>query len=165
MSEIVLILARAEGGVIGHRGVMPWHLPEDMARFRRLTQGAPVVMGRKTWDSIPPKFRPLAGRTNVVVTRQAGWQADGAVTAPSLESALAVTQASPVVWIMGGAQIYAQALPLAHRVELTDIHAVYEGDAHAPTFGPEWQEAAREDHVAANGLRYSFVTLKKPKGD
>lgn len=161
MSEIVLILARATNGVIGKDGVMPWHLPEDMARFRRITQGAPVVMGRKTWDSIAPRFRPLAGRRNVVVTRQAEWRAEGAERAASLTAALALTADAPVVWIMGGAQIYAQALPLAQRAEITEIHADFDGDAFAPVFGPEWAETAREAHTAANGLRFSFVTREK----
>lgn len=165
MSEIVLILARAANGVIGKDGLMPWHLPEDMARFKRITQGAPVIMGRKTWDSIAPRFRPLAGRRNVVVTRQAEWHAEGAERAASLTAALALTANAPVVWIMGGAQIYAQALPLAQRAEITEIHADFDGDAFAPLFGPEWTETAREVHTAANGLRFSFVTRKQQQGD
>ena len=113
MSRINLIYARAANGVIGKDGAMPWHLPEDLAHFKQLTQGCPVLMGRKTWDSLPPKFRPLPGRTNIVITRQADWQAEGAQRADSLEEALRLAGAAPEIWIIGGAQIYAQAEPLA----------------------------------------------------
>ncbi len=153
-----LIYARAANGVIGKDGSMPWHLPEDLAHFKLLTQGHPVVMGRKTWDSLPPRFRPLPGRTNIVITRQPDWQAEGAQRAESLEDALALCAPAGMVWVIGGAQIYAQALPLASRVEVTEIERDYEGDAHAPTLGPEWQESARSRHVSAGGVPFSFVT-------
>ncbi|MBO9680548.1 MAG: dihydrofolate reductase [Acidovorax sp.] len=153
-----LIYARAANGVIGKDGTMPWHLPEDLAHFKQLTQGHPVVMGRKTWDSLPARFRPLPGRTNIVITRQADWQADGAQRAASLEDALALCAQGATVWVIGGAQIYAQALPLADRVEVTEIARDFDGDAHAPTLGPEWVESARSRHVGASGLPFSFVT-------
>lgn len=158
--EIALIYARAANGVIGLNGVMPWHLPEDLAHFKRLTQGHPVIMGRKTWDSLPPRFRPLPGRTNIVVTRQADWDETGVQRSSSLDDALQIAEqlGTPTVWVIGGAQIYAQALPLAQRVEATEIARDYEGDAHAPALGPEWQETARAQHVAANGLPFSFAT-------
>ncbi|GKT25909.1 dihydrofolate reductase [Acidovorax sp. SUPP3334] len=158
-----LIYARAANGVIGKDGTMPWHLPEDLAHFRQLTHGCPVVMGRKTWDSLPPRFRPLPGRANIVVTRQTGWQAEGALSAASLGEALqmAAAQGSAPTWVIGGAQIYAQALPLATRIEATEIGRDFEGDAHAPDLGPEWVETAREHHVSAAGLPYSFVTLER----
>ncbi|MDM0034560.1 dihydrofolate reductase [Variovorax sp. J22P271] len=158
-----LILARAANGVIGLDGVMPWHLPEDMAHFKRQTAGAPVIMGRKTWDSIPPRFRPLVGRRNIVVTRNADWQADGAERAGSLQEAIALCEQarSDEAWVIGGAQIYAEAQPLAQRVVLTEIARDYEGDAWAPAFGPDWHETSREAHVAANGLPFSFVTLER----
>ncbi len=160
--EIALIYARAANGVIGHNGTMPWHLPEDLAHFKQLTQGHPVIMGRKTWDSLPARFRPLPGRTNIVVTRQADWHETGAQSACSLREALSLTeQKSPVVWVIGGAQIYAQALPLATRVEVTEIARDYEGDAHAPQLGPEWVETARHRHVSAGGLPYSFATFER----
>lgn len=160
--EIALIYARAANGVIGHNGTMPWHLPEDLAHFKQLTQGHPVVMGRKTWDSLPARFRPLPGRTNIVVTRQADWHQTGAQRAHSLRDALSLAeQTSPVVWVMGGAQIYAQALPLATRVEVTEIARDYEGDAHAPQLGPEWVETARQHHVSAGGLPFSFATFER----
>jgi dihydrofolate reductase len=161
MTRIHMIFARAANGVIGHKNAMPWHLPEDMARFKRLTHGWPVIMGRKTWDSLSPKFRPLPGRTNVVITRQSDWKEAGAETAASLADALAQCASSAEVWIMGGAQIYAQAMPLADRIEVTEIAENIEGDVFAPPLGPEWREAAREDHVSVNGMRFSFVTYQK----
>ncbi|MDI1269442.1 MAG: dihydrofolate reductase [Polaromonas sp.] len=160
--RINLIYARAANGVIGKDGAMPWHLPEDLAHFKQLTQGCPVLMGRKTWDSLPPKFRPLPGRTNIVITRQADWQAEGAQRAGSLEEALLLAGPAPEVWVMGGAQIYAQAEPLAGRIEVTEIAADFDGDAHAPALGPGWRETTRQAHVAASGLPYSFVTLERP---
>ena len=156
--QLTLIYARAANGVIGANGTMPWHLPEDLAHFKALTQGHPVIMGRKTWDSLPPRFRPLPGRTNIVVTRQGDWQAEGAVRTDSLEAALQQAALhSEQVWVMGGAQIYAQALPLAQRIEVTEIAQNVDGDAYAPVLGPEWTEAAREDHTSASGLPFSFV--------
>jgi len=163
MLRINLILARGANGAIGRDGVMPWHLPEDMAHFKRQTAGAPVIMGRKTWDSIPPRFRPLAGRRNIVVTRNADWRADGAERAGSLEEAIALCERGPgdEAWVIGGAQIYAEAEPLARRVVLTEIARDYDADAWAPTFGAAWHETARESHVAASGLPFSFVTLER----
>ena len=153
---------------------MPWHLPEDLAHFKRLTSGCPVVMGRKTWDSLPARFRPLPGRCNIVVTRQPDWSENGVQRASSLPEALQIAEqqgshnnnnnnnnnsssSGATVWVMGGAQIYAQALPLASRVEVTEIAQDFDGDAFAPVLGPEWQQAAREAHVGAGGLPFSFV--------
>lgn len=162
--RVNMIFARAANGVIGNNNAMPWHLPEDMAHFKRLTQGWPVIMGRKTWDSLPPRFRPLPGRRNVVITRQQGWKEDGAEPAASLADALKICAQSEEVWIIGGAQIYAQAEPLADRIEVTEIAQNFEGDAWAPSLGPQWTQAAREDHVSLNGLRFSFITYEKHKG-
>lgn len=159
--KIHMIFARAANGVIGRDNTIPWRLPEDMARLKRLTTGWPVIMGRKTWDSLPVKFRPLPGRTNIVITRQPDWKDTGAETAASLADALALCASSAEVWILGGAQIYAQAMPLAERIEVTEIAETIEGDAYAPTLGPEWREAAREDHVSANGMKFSFITYRK----
>ena len=159
--RINLIYARAANGVIGKNNAMPWHLPEDMAHFKGLTQGWPVIMGRKTWDSLPPRFRPLPGRTNVVITRQPGWMDNGAQPAASLEDALALCAPAEEIWVIGGAQIYAQALPLAARLEVTEIAENFDGDAFAPPLGAEWKEAAREHHVSAKGLNFSFVTYQK----
>lgn len=162
MTRINLIYARAANGVIGKDGTMPWHLPEDLAHFKAVTLGCPVIMGRKTWDSLPPKFRPLPGRTNIVITRQAHWQAEGAQRAGSLEQALAQAASAPEIWMIGGAQIYAQAEPMAVRVEVTEIAQDFEGDAYAPTLGANWRETARSAHVSGKGLAYSFVTLERP---
>ena len=155
--ELHLIYARARNGVIGRENTLPWHLPEDLAHFKRLTLGCPVIMGRKTWDSLPPKFRPLPGRSNIVITRQTDWHSPGAIPAHSLEAALSLCAQAEHVWVIGGAQIYAQALPLATTVELTEIDADFDGDAYAPDLAANWREHQRESHTAANGLSYSFV--------
>jgi dihydrofolate reductase len=165
MSRINLIFARAANGVIGKDNTMPWHLPEDLAHFKRLTQGCPVVMGRKTWDSLPPRFRPLPGRSNIVVTRQSDWQADGALRAASLPEALRVCGDAPDIWVIGGADIYRQAEPLAVRAEVTEIAQDYAGDAYAPVLGPAWQETARAPQLAASGLSFAFVTYQKNQGN
>ena len=163
--KINMIFARSANGVIGKNNAMPWHLPEDLAHFKQLTLGSPVIMGRKTWDSIPTKFRPLPGRTNVVITRQSNWHAVGAQTAGSLDDALALCQASNEVWVIGGAQIYAQAEPLASRIEVTHIDKDFEGDAFAPTLGTQWVAGHSEAHVSSTGLAFRFITYTKPQGD
>jgi dihydrofolate reductase len=156
-----LIFARADNGVIGKEGALPWHLPEDLAHFRRVTQGHPVIMGRRTWESIAPRFRPLPGRRNIVLTRAPDWRAEGAQTAHGLPEALALCADAPLAWIIGGAQIYAQAEPLARIAEVTEIHVSLDGDAHAPALGLGWREITRQAHTAANGLRYSFVRYER----
>lgn len=161
--HIGLIYARARNGVIGKDNAMPWRLPEDMAHFKQVTMGSPVLMGRKTWDSLPPKFRPLPGRRNIVITRQPDWQAEGAERAGSLQEALALCGDAPKIWVTGGAEIYRQALELAHVAEVTEIDADFTGDAYAPELGPNWREVARSTHTAANGLPYSFVTLQNTR--
>lgn len=158
-----LIFARARNGVIGKDNTLPWHLPEDLAHFKQTTLGQPVVMGRKTWESLPPKFRPLPGRTNIVVTRQTNWQAEGAIVAHSIEEAMQHCPADTQAWVIGGAEVYAQAMPLASRAVVTEIAADFEGDAFAPTFDDHWQETTRTTHVAANGLTYSLVTLTRTR--
>ena len=162
--NINMIFARSANGVIGNNNAMPWHLPEDLAHFKKLTLGSPVIMGRKTWDSLPTKFRPLPGRTNVVITRQTGWQAEGAQTAGSLIDALALCQLASDVWIIGGAQIYAQAEPLASRIEVTHIDKIYQGDAFAPTLGSQWQQTQKVAQVSSTGLNFSFITYTRQKG-
>jgi dihydrofolate reductase len=155
-----LIFARAANGVIGKNGTLPWHLPEDLAHFKRTTLGCPVIMGRKTWESLPPKFRPLPGRLNIVVTRQSGWQGEGARHAGSLPEALTLCPPDSDAWVIGGAEIYAQALQLAHSAVVTEIDADFEGDAFAPQFGPDWVEITRERHTSTTGLAFSFVTYQ-----
>lgn len=162
--KLHLIFARAANGVIGKDNALPWHLPEDMAHFKRTTMGCPVIMGRKTWDSLPAKFRPLPGRLNVVLTRQPDWSAPGALCAHSLAEACALCPPDSNAWVIGGAEIYAQALPLASSAVVTEIDASFDGDAFAPQFGPEWTEAAREQQLATNGLRFSFVTYCRNTG-
>jgi dihydrofolate reductase len=158
--KLGLIFARARNGVIGKDGGLPWHLPEDLAHFKRITTGCPVIMGRKTWDSLPPKFRPLPARTNIVVTRQPGWSAEGATPASSLAGAVALCADQAQAWVIGGAEIYAQALASADTAEVTEIEAEFAGDAFAPELGRQWKEVARQAHTAANGTAYSFVTYQ-----
>ena len=157
MSEIVLVVAIADNGVIGKDGAIPWHISEDLKRFKALTMGHTIVMGRKTWDSLPKK--PLPGRVNVVVTRQPDWRSEGAITASSLGKATAGT--SGTVMVIGGAEIYERALPLASRIELTEVHKAFDGDAKFALDRAGWHETAREDHVTPDGLRYSYVTLTR----
>ena len=161
--KLHLIYARARNGTIGKDGQMPWHLPEDLAHFKRVTLGQPVIMGRKTWDSLPPKFRPLPGRLNIVITRQSDWQAEGALRASSIEDAMRLCGDVTDAWIMGGAEIYRQAEPLASTAVVTEIDRDYEGDVFAPTLSPAWHEVQRESHVAANGLAFSFVTYQQSR--
>ena len=156
-----LIYARSRNNVIGKNGDLPWHLPEDLAHFKRTTLGQAVVMGRITWESIPEKFRPLPGRRNVVVSRQANYVATGASVVTSLQAALAFFPSDEVVWLIGGAQLYAQALPLAAQIVVTEIDADFEGDAFAPLLGPDWHETERSQHMSAQGLAYSLVTLER----
>lgn len=154
MPRLHLIVARARNGVIGNRGAMPWHLPEDLAHFKRTTLGHCIVMGRKTWDSIG---RPLPGRRNIVVTRNAQWRADGAEAAPGLDAALALCGEGDV-FVIGGGELYAEALrrPVA-SIHLTEIDADFEGDARfAPLEPGRWRERTRE-HFAATAQRpYAF---------
>ncbi len=159
MTIVSLVAAVARGGVIGRDGGIPWRLPEDMARFRELTMGHPVVMGRRTWESLPDQFRPLPGRGNVVVTRNPDWSAQGADRVSSFEEALELLESAPRVFVIGGGEIYAAALPYADELALTEIDAEIEGD----TVFPEWdrrafEEISREQHVSPDGIRFSFVT-------
>jgi dihydrofolate reductase len=160
--KLHLIYARARNGTIGKDGQMPWHLPEDLVHFKRVTLGQPVIMGRKTWDSLPARFRPLPGRFNIVITRQTDWRSEGALRAASMDEAMRLCGDVPDAWIMGGADIYRQAEPLASTAVVTEIDADFEGDAFAPELGDTWQEIRRESHVGANGLNFSFVTYHHP---
>jgi dihydrofolate reductase len=163
--DLTLVLARARNGVIGRDGALPWHLPEDLKRFKALTLGHPVVMGRKTWDSIVARNgKPLPGRRNIVVTRQAGLQAPGAEVVTSLDAALALCTGAGSVFVIGGAQIYAEALPRADCVEMTEIDADFEGDAVMPPLdAAQWQETRREVHgpSAERPFAYAFVTYRR----
>jgi len=163
--RISLLAAVARDGVIGRGGTIPWRLPEDMQRFRELTIGHPVVMGRRTWDSLSDRFRPLPGRRNVVVTRNPDWQAEGGERAGSLDDALHLLEGVPQVFVIGGAELFAAALPLADRLMLTELDADVEGD----TFFPPWDRAAfaetsREEHVSEAGTSFAFVTYERRDG-
>jgi dihydrofolate reductase len=156
--QLNLIFAKSRNGVIGKDNALPWHLPEDMAHFKRVTMGCPVIMGRKTWDSLPARFRPLPGRMNVVLTRQTNWNENGAKPSSNINSALSLCEQFDNVWVIGGAELYTHAMPFATTAVVTDIHADYDGDAFAPEFGPQWVETNRENHTSINGLQFSFVT-------
>jgi dihydrofolate reductase len=156
--QLHLIFAKSRNGVIGKDNALPWHLPEDMAHFKRTTMGCPVIMGRNTWDSLPARFRPLPGRMNVVVTRQNNWRENGAKPSSNINSALSLCEQFDNVWVIGGAELYTHAMPFATTAVVTDIHADYDGDAFAPEFGPQWVETNRENHTSVNGLQFSFVT-------
>lgn len=155
-SKLALIAAIGSNGVIGIENRLPWRLPEDLKRFKALTLGKPILMGRKTWDSLG---RPLPGRRNLVITRQPGWQADGAEGFASLQDALAAVVGSEMVFVIGGGEIYTQALPVADVLYLTEVEAAPEGDAHFPVFDQaQWREVERERLVdAGSGVGYSFV--------
>ena len=158
---ISVIAAVAENGVIGRDDQMPWHLPADLAHFKLLTWGKPVVMGRKTFQAIG---KPLPGRQNIVVTRDAAWTQVGVTVARSLAAAFAAAGAAAEVLVIGGAQLYAEALPLAGRVYLTRVHADVDGDVLFPRFDLErWRETARHEHLADERNRYSlsFITYER----
>jgi dihydrofolate reductase len=152
--SVTLILAAAENGVIGKNGAIPWRIPEDMKRFKALTLGKAVIMGRKTWDSLPKK--PLPDRRNIVVTRQKHWHAQGAEVM-TLTEALRIGGAI----VIGGAEIYRAALSQAGRIELTEVHCAFDGDAIFTFDRAGWREIARENQVTPDGLGYSFVTLTR----
>ena len=160
-AEIVLIYARAANGLIGKDGDLPWRLPADLKHFKALTMGLPMIMGRKTFDSLPGL---LPGRRHIVLTRDAGWNVEGAETAASLDEALALAGGETIA-IIGGAAVFAAFLPRATRVELTRIHTDYDGDTFMPELGPEWQETGREDHAAQGPYPpFSFLTYRRGEG-
>jgi dihydrofolate reductase len=164
-APLVLVVAVADNGVIGDRGGIPWRIPEDKRRFKALTLGKPLVMGRRTWESLPR--RPLAGRTNIVITRDTAYRAEGALLVHTFEAALARADAEAPheICIAGGVEVYAAALPLVARIELTEVHMDVAGDTVMPTFDRSaWRETLREERATASGLRYSFVTLERGAG-
>jgi dihydrofolate reductase len=161
---VSLIAAVARDGGIGHGGGLLVRLPDDLRRFKQITLGTPIVMGRKTWQSIG---RPLPGRRSIVVSHDPTFRAEGGEVVTSLEAALALSGSAPLVHVVGGAQLYALALPIADELQLTEIDAQFPAD----TFFPPWDrsrfvEIAREPHQTSEGLPYAFVTYKKrPQGD
>lgn len=157
--RVFLVAAVAANGVIGARGKLPWHLPEDLKHFKALTLGHPVIMGRKTWESLG---RALPGRENIVVTRAAGYEAPGASVAASLDAALALCLGESVAFVIGGAELYAAALPIADGLVLTEIHRDFEGDTHFPSFDRKaWRETQRKPQSGADGLRFDFVLYER----
>ena len=161
---VALVAAVARNGVIGNGKALVWRLPEDMRHFRSSTMGLPVIMGRNTWDSIPERFRPLPGRRNVVLTRQSGWTAEGAETAHGFEQALALVADSPRVCVIGGAEVYARALPRADELLLTEIDRDFDGDTTFPDWPrQQFDEVSREKHHAAppNDFDFAFVTYRR----
>lgn len=163
--KVSLLAAVAHGGVIGRDGAVPWHLPEDMARFRELTTGHTVVMGRRTWESLPDRFRPLPGRRNIVITHNPAWSEPGAERAGSVEEALGLARGEEHVFVIGGAEIYAAALPHADELLLTEVDLDVAGD----TFFPDWdatafREVSREEIVSADGTRLAFAVHRRLTG-
>ena len=165
--EIVCIYARAANGAIGKDGQLPWHIPADLKRFKALTMGSekrgiPMIMGRKTFESFP---KPLPGRRHIVLTRRERWDSTGAEVVRSVEEALARATAdndTGKIAVVGGSAIYDVFLPLSSRVELTEIHAEFDGDTFMPPLGAEWEAVAREDHPEDNGRpAFSWVTLER----
>ena len=165
MPEIVIVAAIARNRVIGKDNRLLWNIPEDMAHFKALTAGHTVVMGRKTWESLPPRFRPLPGRRNIVVSRQHGYLASGAEIADSLENALAMASTAATAFVIGGEQVYRQAMAFADRLEITEVDLEPEGDACFPDIpAADWRETARTTHAASgHGMAFAFVTfLRRP---
>ena len=162
--KLALIAAVASNGCIGRANALPWRLPEDLRHLRRATLGCPVIMGRKTWDSLPSRFRPLPGRRNIVVTRQAEWQADGAEAAASLGAALDLVADADKVFVIGGAELYREALPRADELVLTEIAHAFDGDVFFPSWDRRhFREMAREEHHSGppDDLAFAFVTYER----
>lgn len=166
MTKVAIVAAVARGGVIGRGGTIPWRIQEDMGRFRDLTMGRPVVMGRRTWDSLPKRFRPLPGRRNIVVSRNSEWHGEGAERAASLQDALAGLASEPRVFVIGGAELYAEALVLADELLLTEIDDEIQGDVFFPPFDvAAFRQVSREKRVAEDGTRFAFVTYERSNGE
>ncbi len=161
VTTVGLIWAQSTSGVIGRDNGIPWRLPEDQARFKDLTVGHTVVMGRLTWESLPVKVRPLPGRRNVVLTRQADYMADGAHVVPTLQDALT----DDLTWVIGGEQVYALALPLATRCEVTEVEVDLprqDADAVAPVLDDAWVGSTGDWLTSSSGLRYRFFSYVRP---
>ena len=159
---VSLIAAVARNGAIGRGGGLIWQESEDQKHFRRVTMGCPVIMGRKTWDSLPQRFRPLPGRRNIVLTRDASWRADGAATAASFDAALALASDAPKVFVIGGAQAYAMALPTADELVLTEIDADLPGDIFFPAWDrSRFARTALDVLQDARGITYRFTTYTR----
>jgi dihydrofolate reductase len=154
-ARVYLVAAVASNGIIGANGGLPWRLPEDLEHFKRLTMGHPIIMGRRTWESLKA---PLPGRDNIVVTRTPAYEAPGAAVASSLEAALTLCFGEPVVFVIGGSQLFAESLPIAAGLVMTEIHKDFVGDTWFPDYDrSRWRETQRERHVTADGLKFDFA--------
>jgi dihydrofolate reductase len=162
---VAMIWAQARDGVIGAEGGLPWHLPEDLKLFRDRTTGSTVVMGRRTWESLPDRFRPLPGRTNVVLTSDRGWSAEGARPAASVAQVL---DEHDSLWVIGGGAVYAAFLPHADRLVVTDVDETVSGDTWAPAIGSEWERVTRTPEeswsLSSSGLRYAVTEYVRGPG-
>jgi dihydrofolate reductase len=157
--RVYLVAAVASNRIIGSNGHLPWSLPEDLKHFKRLTLGHPVIMGRRTWESLK---RPLPGRDNIVVSATPGYDAPGAAVANSLEGALALCTGEPVAFVIGGSRLFAESLPIADGLVMTEIDRQFEGDTWFPEYDrSRWKESQRERHVAADGTKFDFVLYEK----
>ncbi|MGH8764471.1 MAG: dihydrofolate reductase [Burkholderiales bacterium] len=157
--RLYLVAAVARNGVIGANSKLPWHLPEDLAHFKKLTLGHPIIMGRRTWDSLG---RPLPGRENIVISRRPGFEAPQASVASSIEAAVALCAGEAVAFVIGGAEIYAAALPLADGLVMTEIDRDYEGDTRFPDWDRRaWKVSQRETHISKDGVRFEFVLYER----
>ncbi|MEX1079451.1 MAG: dihydrofolate reductase [Homoserinimonas sp.] len=168
-SSVGLIWAESEGGIIGSDGTLPWHLPEDLAHFKELTLGSPVVMGRKSWDALPERFRPLPGRRNIVVTRNQDWAAAGAEVAHSLCDSLQLAAsgdgAAATIWVIGGAQVFSAAIGEADRLEVTQLRERFDGDTTAPAIDENWSLVAVDPdsgwHTSRTGIEYRYLSYQR----
>lgn len=165
LPRIGLVWAEAANGTIGRNGVLPWHLPEDLAHFKAVTMGSPVIMGRKTWESLPARFRPLPGRRNIVITRQHDWEAPGADVRDSLAAALELAAADiapgDFVWVIGGAEVFSAVVDVADRLEVTALRVNIDGDAVAPAITERWHLVASDPaegwYTSEAGIQYRFL--------
>ena len=158
-TRVYLVAAVSLNGVIGAQGKLPWHLPEDLRHFKNLTLGHPVIMGRRTWESLG---KPLPGRENIVVSRKRGFEAPGASVAATIEGAVALCAGEAVAFVIGGAEIYAAALPLADGLVLTEIHQDYAGDTRFPDWDRNaWRATQKETHTSEKGVRFDFVLYER----
>jgi dihydrofolate reductase len=163
MTQLSIIVAVANGNVIGINNTLPWHLPEDLKRFKALTMGHHILMGRKTYESLG---RLLPGRTTVIVTRNRDYRVEGAVVVHSIAQALAVCSGDDEAFLIGGAELYEQGFAFADKLYITEVHADFTGDAYLPKFDlNQWKELARQAHQAENGLNFSYVTYQRNEID
>lgn len=164
-APLALIWAQTTTGVIGGRGDIPWHIPGEQRRFKELTLGGTVIMGRKTWESLPERVRPLPGRDNIVVTRGSGFRAHGALVVHSIDEALHDADAGKQAWCMGGGELYAQTIARASRLEITEVDTDVPGDTFAPPIGAEWRQTSVDPAegwlLSPAGLRYRFASYER----